>query len=105
MLVAEDAKTSDRELARIVVEMFEGTGLPVVVAFSDTQQASKASKKWNGSFSGRIIVLDEKRKRDAAPSSKAFKKPTATAVVPKKSAVPEDAGRRDWFFSKRTSSL
>ncbi len=95
MLIADDAKTSDRELARIVVEMFEGTGLPIVVAFSDTQQALKASKKWTGSFSGRIIVLGEKRKREPA-SSKAFKKPTSTVVVPKKSAVPEDAGRRDW---------
>ena len=77
--------------------MFEGTGLPTVVAFCDAQQALKASKKWNGSFSGRIIVLDEKRKRDTAPSSKAFKKATATTIAPKKSAVPEDTGRRSCF--------
>ena len=62
-LAADNAKTSDRELARIVVEMFAGTGLSVVVAFGDSQQAAKASKKWEGSFDGRVIVLDEKSKK------------------------------------------
>ena len=94
----EDAKTSDRELARIIVEMFAGTGLSVVVAFSDTQQAAKASKRWADSFDGKIIVLDEKSKKKDAPSSKAFKKPSAVITpTPKKSAIADDTGTLNWI--------
>jgi hypothetical protein len=73
--------------------MFAGTGLSVVVAFSDAPQAAKASKKWADSFQGKIIVLDEKSKKKDAPPPKAFKKPsTVTAPTPKKSGVADDTG-------------
>ena len=44
MLTSEDVARSDRELARLFVEMFDGTGLRPLVLFSDEKQAKRAKR-------------------------------------------------------------
>eukprot|EP00967_Tisochrysis_lutea_P091474 scaffold131350_cov30-Tisochrysis_lutea.AAC.1 len=48
---------SDRELARLFVEMFQGTGLVPTVCFSNVDDASAATKLW-GDIEARTMALD-----------------------------------------------
>eukprot|EP00277_Geminigera_cryophila_P043046 CAMPEP_0173065572 /NCGR_PEP_ID=MMETSP1102-20130122/5693_1 /TAXON_ID=49646 /ORGANISM="Geminigera sp., Strain Caron Lab Isolate" /LENGTH=341 /DNA_ID=CAMNT_0013932859 /DNA_START=52 /DNA_END=1078 /DNA_ORIENTATION=+ len=62
----EDAEASDRELARLIAEMFKGTGIDenMVIAFSDSGQAKKAVRQWEfSSVPGEVIVIDAKGKK------------------------------------------
>jgi len=87
-----DGDASDRELARLVAEMFRGTALEetTVVAFSDAAQAGKAKKKWDvgrAEFKGQIIVLDAKQKKMKASGGGGFgaapkEAPSAISAVP-----------------------
>lgn len=56
MLGAEDVARSDRELARLFVEMFDGTGLKPLVVFSDVAQAKRAKELWPG-VEARVAAL------------------------------------------------
>ena len=62
----DDAESSDRELARLIAEMFKGTGIDenMVVAFPDGNQAKKAARQWEFSdVPGKIQILDAKGKK------------------------------------------
>jgi len=66
MVRQEDAESSDRELARLIAEMFKGTGIDenMVIAFSDSNQAKKAVRQWEfSSVPGQVIVIDAKGKK------------------------------------------
>lgn len=56
MIGAEDVARSDRELARLFVEMFAGTGLKPLVVFSDEAQAKRAKELWPG-VEARVAAL------------------------------------------------
>jgi hypothetical protein len=84
---------SDRELARVIAEMFKGTELEAstVVAFPDQTLANKASKKWGDSYRGKMIVIDSKGKKTKSKSGGGGgfgAKPDASAQ-PKTSAVSQ----------------
>mmetsp|Transcript_18854 Transcript_18854/g.36672 ORF Transcript_18854/g.36672 Transcript_18854/m.36672 type:complete len:297 (+) Transcript_18854:28-918(+) len=90
----EEGFRSDRELARVVCEMFQGTELEstMVCAFSDQPLAAKAKKKWGDSFKGNVIVFDSKGKKAASKKSKGgggFGAKPDTTQQPKTSAVPD----------------
>ena len=53
---AEDVVRSDRELARLFVEMFDGTGIKPLVVFSDEAQAKRAKELWPG-VEARVAAL------------------------------------------------
>eukprot|EP00287_Rhodomonas_sp_CCMP768_P020039 CAMPEP_0202814978 /NCGR_PEP_ID=MMETSP1389-20130828/5958_1 /ASSEMBLY_ACC=CAM_ASM_000865 /TAXON_ID=302021 /ORGANISM="Rhodomonas sp., Strain CCMP768" /LENGTH=286 /DNA_ID=CAMNT_0049486851 /DNA_START=193 /DNA_END=1053 /DNA_ORIENTATION=- len=91
MLNAEDGYTSDRELARVIAEMFRGTELEstIVVAFPDSRQANKASKKWEGAFKGKVIVLDAKQKKVKTSGGGGFGAKAAGPAKATTSAVPD----------------
>lgn len=93
MVMQDDAQASDRELARAMVEMFRGTEIEqnLVVAFMDSPQANKATKRWAGAFAGQVIVLDSKQnKRPARAGGGGFGASVkGTAVKAKTSAIPE----------------
>eukprot|EP00960_Hanusia_phi_P066375 766388-Hanusia_phi.AAC.1 len=92
MVGAGDAQASDRELARAMVEMFRGTEIEenLVVAFTDSSQANKATKKWAGAFAGEVIVLDSKQsKKPARGGGGGFGASAKGAVVKARaSAIP-----------------
>lgn len=48
---------SDRELARLFVEMFQGTGLVPTVCFCTVEDTSAASRLW-GDIEARLVALD-----------------------------------------------
>ena len=69
MIRLEDAQASDRELARLIAEMFKGTGIDqnMAIAFSDGTQAKKAIRQWEfSSVPGKVMVLDAKGKKAAS---------------------------------------
>ena len=47
MLSSADISRSDRELARIFVDMFEGTGLKPLILFASPSEAAAAQKLWD----------------------------------------------------------
>ena len=79
MLTSEDVARSDRELARLFVEMFDGTGLRPLVLFSDEKQAKRAKELWPG-VEARVAALGGKA---SAPSS---------AAKPRKAAKKRSGG-------------
>lgn len=69
MIRQEDAQSSDRELGRLIAEMFKGTGIDenMVIAFADGTQAKKAVRQWEfSSVPGKVIVMDAKGKKTKA---------------------------------------
>lgn len=66
--------TSDRELARLFVDMFQPVGGEnIVVAFSDSNLAEAAKKKWKGdpSASSRIMAMNRRKVAKNKTKSKA----------------------------------
>jgi hypothetical protein len=55
--VSSKIARSDRELARLFVEMFQGTGLVPTVCFCTVEDASAASRLW-GDIEARVVALD-----------------------------------------------
>jgi hypothetical protein len=84
---------SDRELARVIAEMFKGTELEAstVVAFPDQTLANKASKKWGDSYRGKMIVIDSKGKKTKSRSGGGggFGAKSDASAQPKTSAVSQ----------------
>ena len=72
-LTSADVSKSDREVARLFVEMFEGTGLRPLVLFSDEKQAVRAKELWPG-VDARIAVLGAPTTPKAQQPRKAAKK-------------------------------
>lgn len=75
-LTSADISKSDREVARLFVEMFEGTGLRPLVLFSEEKQAVRAKELWPG-VDARIAVLGA---------------PTPKAQQPRKAAKKRSGG-------------
>uniref|UniRef100_A0A7S2V579 DUF1995 domain-containing protein n=1 Tax=Fibrocapsa japonica TaxID=94617 RepID=A0A7S2V579_9STRA len=66
---------NDRELARLLVEMFQPLGENLVCAFSTDKQAKQAKKAWENSFyQGKIQALVPKKDDDLMFSRRKFKK-------------------------------
>jgi hypothetical protein len=55
--VSSKIARSDRELARLFVEMFQGTGLVPTVCFCTQEDTSAASRLW-GDVEARLVALD-----------------------------------------------
>ena len=75
--------TSDRELARIFVEMFQPVGGEnMVVAFSTADDAQKAKRKWKDDASAacRILSLDNKKSVKKKTKSKGFAAKMASEI-------------------------
>lgn len=69
----DDFLRSDRELARLFVDMFQPVGGEnIAVVFADMEQAEAASNKWRSDATAqcRISSLDGKKKRKAAAKKK-----------------------------------
>jgi hypothetical protein len=88
----DDAESSDRELARLIAEMFKGTGIDenMVVAFSDANQAKKAARQWEFSaVPGTIQILDAKGKKaksargSGGEHERLARRPAPVASVPR----------------------
>ena len=88
-LTAADVSKSDREVARLFVEMFEGTGLRPLVLFTDEKQAVRAKELWPG-VDARIAVL-------GAPPS------TPKAQQPRKAAKKRSGGGGGGFGAPAAS--
>jgi hypothetical protein len=53
---------SDRELARLFVEMFQPVGGEnIVVAFTEQSSADMAKKKWDDGFTSRVMAMNRKK--------------------------------------------
>ena len=107
-LSGEAVLQSDRELARVFLGMFEGTGLKPLVLFSEAALVEQANQKWLPEDGVRVLCLDPARAAGGATvkikkpaSSKGFggggaaAKPKAKAKAKKGpvplAAVPADA--------------
>ena len=88
-LTVADVSKSDREVARLFVEMFEGTGLRPLVLFTDEKQAVRAKELWPG-VDARIAVL-------GAPPS------TPKAQQPRKAAKKRSGGGGGGFGAPAAS--
>ena len=87
-----DLQKSDRELARIFVDMFQPVGGEhLVVAFNTVDEADAAKQQWQGdpSAASRILSLD--RRRSSASSTKR-NKPGAKGFAAKLAAEINDGG-------------
>mmetsp|Transcript_5904 Transcript_5904/g.17235 ORF Transcript_5904/g.17235 Transcript_5904/m.17235 type:complete len:355 (-) Transcript_5904:219-1283(-) len=65
--VSSKIDRSDRELARLFVEMFQGTGLVPTVCFPSSAAAADARKLW-GDIEARVVALDPESAGTAAPA-------------------------------------
>lgn len=84
-----DFEQSDRELARVFVEMFQPVGGEnIVVGFNGYDQAEAARKKWKGNLSATARVLSLDRRR-TAPKRKAKTKGFAAKMAEE---VDEEVG-------------
>ena len=60
----DDAEGSDRELARLIAEMFKGTGIDenMCIAFPDSALAKKAVQRWEfSSVPGKVMAAGSVR--------------------------------------------
>jgi len=65
-LTMEKLQTSDRELARLFVEMFQPLGGPHIAAvFNDEYLADQARRRWSGDLSAEcnVVAIDRKGKK------------------------------------------
>jgi len=67
-LTADEEMRSDRELARLFVEMFMGTGLRLVVCFSTKKAANKAKRVWGSAACARVIALGGEKEKQPKES-------------------------------------
>ncbi len=65
------AERSDRELARLFLEMFDGTGIDPVVLFSNGAQVSTCKRRWTEKHSSRVFALYGDSAAPPSPLSKA----------------------------------
>ena len=72
-LTSADVARSDREVARLFVEMFEGTGLRPLVLFAEEKQAVRAKELWPG-VDARIAVLGASKPKAEQPRKAAKKR-------------------------------
>lgn len=82
---------SDRELARLFVDMFQPVGGEnIVVAFNEQSLADEAKKKWNGdpTAASRIMAMN---KRKASAASKKKNKSKARGFAAKMAAEVDDS--------------
>ena len=83
--------TSDRELARLFVDMFQPVGGEnIVVCFTNEEMADSAKKKWKGdpSASSRIMAMN---RRKSSSNNKNKKKTKARGFAAKIAAEVEDS--------------
>lgn len=95
----EDLQQSDRELARLFVDMFQPVGGDrIAVAFCDVNQANAAKKQWKTDFSASSQVLSMGRRKSQKP-----KKSKPKGFAAKLAAEVEDTGAGAAFqFPPRT---
>ena len=87
--------TSDRELARLFVDMFQPVGGEnICVAFNDQSLADLAKKKWKSDSTATCRILSMNRRRSSATASKKNKKSAAKprGFAAKLAAELEDDG-------------
>lgn len=64
-------ETSDRELARLFVEMFQPVGGEnIAVVFTDESLADKARKSWKGDAGAACLILSAGRRKSASKNKK-----------------------------------
>lgn len=92
---SEVLETSDRELARLFVEMFQPVGSDrIAVVYKDERLADVAKKQWksdDGASQSHVVSLDRRRK-SASASGAAGKKKKAVGFAAKLAAEVEDEG-------------
>lgn len=84
---------SNRELARLFVEMFQPVGGEnIAVVFPDMETADMAKKKWKGDYgaASRILAINRKKKKGSAGGKK--KKGKAMGFAAKLAAEVDDDG-------------
>ena len=69
IVTADGIVRSDRELARLFVEMFAGTGLRPLVLFPEASHAEQARRKWASSTEADIRALGGAKKRSKPAKS------------------------------------
>lgn len=91
----KDLEKSDRELARIFVEMFQPVGSEnLVVAFNDVDAADDAKKRWKGdpSAGSRILSMDRKRSSASKKKKKSRSKGFAAKMAAEIEASDDGSG-------------
>lgn len=94
----QDLQKSDRELARIFVEMFQPVGGEnLVVAFNTVEEADAAKKQWKGdaSAASRILSMDRRKSSSANKAKKKQKskqRKSAKGFAAKLAAEIDDDG-------------
>lgn len=90
----QELDTSDRELARLFVDMFQPVGGDrISVVFPDTNTADAAKKRWKGDSTAkcRVLAMDRRRKSPGGGSiGKKKKKTKAKGFAAKLAAEIED---------------
>ena len=87
----EDLERSNRELARLFVDMFQPVGGEhLTVVFPEVHGADAAKKKWKGDSTAQCRIVSLDRRKSAASSKK--KKPKARGFAAKLAAEIEDDG-------------
>ena len=67
----EQLQQSDRELARLFVEMFQPVGGErIAVCFADSDQADAANKKWTNDYTASSVILSMDRRRSSLGKKK-----------------------------------
>lgn len=89
-LSGEAVLQSDRELARVFLGMFEGTGLKPLVLFSEAALVEQANQKWLPEDGVRVLCLDPARAAGGAAAKPKAKAKAKKGPVPL-AAVPADA--------------
>ncbi|GAX23561.1 hypothetical protein FisN_14Hh261 [Fistulifera solaris] len=87
----QDFQRSDRELARLFVDMFQPVGGDrIAVIFKDDDQAKQAKNLWKGdaSAASRILALNRGKKQRTAKKSLGFANKLAAELEEEKSSGP-----------------
>lgn len=85
-----DLQVSDRELARIYVEMFQPVGAEnICVVFTDASQAEAAQKKWKGDLAAGCRILSVDRRKSTASKKKKKNKGFAAKLA---AEIDDDVG-------------